>query len=231
MQPMPYANELGLRMLMGAVVKEASLRNMTVLPIFSVYAPHGPVFRVLLRASPGKLNKNMHYRFIYYCGKCGDSSTVDWESLGRTCCPCSEKVSDSIKMSGPLWTGPLHNAKDIQDMIALAKEWGWIPDVAEAESLSSSSGGRRKKKQEKLLELLNLMLEESHPELPFGYIHLDEVAKRGKIQTPRRERLIQALRNEGYIVSRSQICPNAVKTNCSMTSCIALAKRLTGTGI
>lgn len=78
-------------------------------------------------------------------------------------------------MSGPLWTGPLHNVKDIQDMIALAKEWGWIPDVAEAERLSNSSGSRKKKKQEKLLELLNLMLEESHPELPFGYIQLDEV--------------------------------------------------------
>lgn len=132
------------------------------------------------------------------------------------------QVSDSIKMSGPLWTGPLHNASDIQDIIGLAKEWGWIPSLSEHEG----AGGRRKKKQEKLLELLNTMLEESHPELPFGYIHLDEIAKRGKIQSPRRDTLIEALRNEGYIASRSQICSNAVKTNCSMTSCIALARRL-----
>lgn len=92
MRPMPYANELGLRMLMGAVVKEAAIRNMSVSPIFSVYAPHGPVFRVLLRATSGKPEKIMHYGFIYYCGKCGDSRTVAWEKLGSTCCPCSEKA-------------------------------------------------------------------------------------------------------------------------------------------
>lgn len=230
-KPMPYANEMGLRMLIGAVVKEAALRKMVVSPVFSVYAAHGPVFRVLLRASAGKPSKIKHYRFIYYCGKCGDSNAIDWESLGTTSCPCSDKVSDSIKMSGPLWTGPLHNSKDIQEMMTLAKEWGWIPNVTEDESVCRSSRGRRMKlKQEKLLELLNLMLEESNPDLPFGYIYLDEIAKRGKIQTPRREALVQALRNEGYVVGRSQIAPNAVKTNCSMTCCIALAQRLTNIG-
>ncbi|MCO5564989.1 hypothetical protein L7F22_018659 [Adiantum nelumboides] len=92
MRPMPYANELGLRMLMGAVAKEAAVRNMSVAPIFSVYAPHGPVFRVLLRASAGKSQRIMHYGFIYYCTKCGVSRTVDWEKLGSICCPCSQKA-------------------------------------------------------------------------------------------------------------------------------------------
>ncbi|KAI5076260.1 hypothetical protein GOP47_0008325 [Adiantum capillus-veneris] len=229
MRPMPYANELGLRMLMGAVVKEAAVRNMSVTPIFSVYAPHGPVFRVLLRATAGKPQKIMHYGFIYYCNKCGDSRIVEWEKLGSTCCPCSDKVSDSLKMSGPLWTGPLHNTEDIQDMIGLANEWGWISDLNDQESAIHLSGGRRKKKQEKLWELLNIMMEESHPKLPFGFISLDEIAKRGKVQSPRRETFIKALRNEGYIASRSHVCSNAVKTNCSMTSCLALARRLAGT--
>ncbi|MCO5556874.1 hypothetical protein L7F22_061868 [Adiantum nelumboides] len=209
MRPMPYANELGLRMLMGAVAKEAAVRNMSVAPIFSLYAPHGPVFRVLLRASAGKSQRIMHYGFIYYCTKCGDSRTVDWEKLGAICCPCSQKVSDSLKVSGPLWTGPLHNAEDIQNIIGLAEEWGWISNMNEQESASNLSGSRRKKKQEKLWELLNLMLEESHPELPFGFIHLDEIAKRGKIQTPRRDTFIKALRNEGYIACRSHISADA----------------------
>ena len=80
-------------------------------------------------------------------------------------------MSDSIKMSGPLWTGPLHNAKDIHEMIVLVKEWGWVSDKPE----KSQDEQRPKIKADKLETLLDLMLEESHPELPFGYIHLDEV--------------------------------------------------------
>ncbi|KAH7421418.1 hypothetical protein KP509_13G056200 [Ceratopteris richardii] len=102
MRPMPYSNELGLRMLMGAVSKEAALRNMSVSPVFSIYAPHGPVFRVLVRVTAGKPQKIMHYGFIYYCGKCGDSKTVDWEKLGSTCCPCSEKAG--VWFSKGVWT-------------------------------------------------------------------------------------------------------------------------------
>ena len=33
-----------------------------------------------------------NYKFVYYCGKCGDSGTIDWERLGTVSCPCSEKV-------------------------------------------------------------------------------------------------------------------------------------------
>jgi tRNA (guanine26-N2/guanine27-N2)-dimethyltransferase len=72
-------------------------------------------------------------------------------------------------MSGPLWTGPLHNAKDIHEMIALTKEWGWVSDEAVRPQ-------HVKRKNDELEMLLHLMLEESNPELPFGYIHLDEVA-------------------------------------------------------
>lgn len=228
--PMPYGNELGLRMLIGGVVKEAALRKMIVSPVFSVYSSHGPVFRVLLRVSSGKLSKIKDYRFIYYCTKCGDSDAVDWEHLGRTICPCSQEVSNSLKMSGPLWTGPLHSAKDIRDMIALARKWGWIQDLVPEQSVSRSIIGRKTKiKREKLCELLHLMLEESHPDLSFGYLHLDEVAKRGKIPTPRRDVLIQLLQNEGYIATRSQIASSAVKTNCPMSRCVALAQTVVPT--
>ena len=65
-KPMPYANELGLRMLIGAVVKEAALRKMVVSPVFSVYAPHGPVFRVLLRVNKGKPSKMKYVSSLCY---------------------------------------------------------------------------------------------------------------------------------------------------------------------
>jgi len=57
-KPMPFANELGIRMLIGGVVREASLRNMHVYPMFSHYSFHGPVFRVMLHVHPGQAQKS-----------------------------------------------------------------------------------------------------------------------------------------------------------------------------
>lgn len=61
-QPLPYSNEVGLRMLIGGAVREASVLGYRVAPLFSYYAYHGPVFRVLLRVNHGKLPDN---RWMY----------------------------------------------------------------------------------------------------------------------------------------------------------------------
>ena len=65
----------------------------------------------------------------------------------------------SLVVSGPLWTGPLHDAAYITDMLTLAKEWGWASSDTETD----------------LDKLLNTMVAESDPRLPFGFINLDEV--------------------------------------------------------
>lgn len=212
-RPMPYANEIGLRMLIGGAVREAATRDMDVWPVFSYFARHGPVFRVMLRVRHGKPKENKHYGFISYCSLCGDSRAFSWDEMGEICCPCpKQKVSRSLVVSGPLWTGPLHSGSEIEDMLGLAEEWGWTTKE------KCSSGGNNTSLQ----ELLNIMLEESIPELPFGFIKLDEIASRGKMSTPRREKIIDLLKKEGYAASRSHIASDVVKTNCSMVNCIKL---------
>jgi len=62
-------------------------------------------------------------------------------------------------VSGPLWTGPLHDAAYLTDMLDLAKQWGWI-----------GCDGK-----DSLENLIKLMVDESDPRLPFGFIKLDEV--------------------------------------------------------
>lgn len=52
---MPYSNEVGLRMLIGGAVREASVLGYRVTPLFSYYSYHGPVFRVMFRLNRGKL--------------------------------------------------------------------------------------------------------------------------------------------------------------------------------
>ncbi|KAA8533981.1 hypothetical protein F0562_031498 [Nyssa sinensis] len=159
-RPMPYSNEVGLRMLIGGAVREASVLGYHVIPLFSYYSYHGPVFRVMLQFNRGKLPKSRHYGLISYCTQCGNSQAFSWHELGRINCPCNNAhVSGSLIVSGPLWTGPLHNATYVTEMLNLAEQRGWTGNGIGMD----------------LEKLLKLMIDESDPELPFGYIKLDEV--------------------------------------------------------
>ncbi|XP_020521828.1 uncharacterized protein LOC18432268 isoform X3 [Amborella trichopoda] len=192
-----------------------------------------------------------HYGFISYCNKCGDSQAFSWDDLGQMCCACSNnhvrlscvcytvishgdslslslsliaraliqhflglsQVSHSLVVSGPLWTGPLHEPVTINNMLDLANQWGWIgPDSGDTH----------------LEKLMKMMLAECDPRLPFGYIKLDEVSRRAKLNTPGVNAMMNILHQEGFAVSRSHIEANAIKTNCPMTTCIQFAKQLKG---
>ncbi|XP_021737951.1 tRNA (guanine(26)-N(2))-dimethyltransferase-like [Chenopodium quinoa] len=212
-RPMPYPNEIGLRMLVGGAVREACVMGYHVTPLFSYYSYHGPVFRVMLRVSRGRLIDMRHYGFISYCRDCGNSQTFTWQELGKICCSnCSTKPPSggSLVVSGPLWTGPLHDGAYLAELLDLARQWGWIGNGMGLE----------------LEKVINLMIGESDPKLPSGYIKIDQIAKRAKVNSPSLRSLISTLQKEGYAASRSHIVSNAIKTNCPMTTCISIAKDL-----
>ncbi|GMH15438.1 hypothetical protein Nepgr_017279 [Nepenthes gracilis] len=210
-RPMPYSNEIGLRMLIGGAVREASVLGYCIKPIFSYYSYHGPVFRVMLRVNRGKLTVTRHYGFISYCFKCGNSQAYSWDELGQISCTCSDgKHSHSLVVSGPLWTGPLHDASYLTHMFNLAEEWGWVGNGAGFH----------------LEKLLKQMIDESDPKFPFGYIKLDEIASRAKTNSPPLRTMISILQKEGYAASRSHIASNAIKTNCPMAMCVRIVKEL-----
>ncbi|KAK8552640.1 hypothetical protein V6N13_121027 [Hibiscus sabdariffa] len=200
-RPMPYANELGLRILIGGAVREASVLGYHVTPLFSYYSCHGPVFRVLLQLKKGKLLEKR-------TGIMVSSVTV----IGVGILKHFPGDAASLVVSGPLWTGSLHSGNYIMEMLNLAEQWGWVGKGA-------GTG---------LEKLLKQMLEESDPRLPFGYIKLDEVASRAKTNTPSISTITSALHKEGYAASRSHIAPNAIKTDCPMAGCIRIAQELHG---
>lgn len=169
-RPMPYSNEVGLRMLIGGALREASVLGYHVVPLFSYYSYHGPVFRAMLQIKRGRLPDSSTYNFISHCIQCGNSQTVSWDQLGQIRCPCITNacVPNSLIVSGPLWTGPLHQASHLARMLNLAEQLGWISD----------GNGRN------LEKLIRLMVDESDPKLPVGYIKIDEVASRAKLNSP-----------------------------------------------
>ncbi|XP_024315018.1 uncharacterized protein LOC100833677 isoform X2 [Brachypodium distachyon] len=117
----------------------------------------------------------------------------------------------SITVVGPLWTGPLHDASSITEMLNLAVEWGWAYTTGNGVTLE---------------KLLVTMIDESDLRLPPGYIRLDEIASRAKVNSPPLGTLINSLQKEGYAACRSHIGANAIKTNCPITSCIEVAREI-----
>ncbi|CAE6076424.1 unnamed protein product [Arabidopsis arenosa] len=208
-RPMPFGNEIGLRMLIGGAVREAALLGYHVTPLFSYYSYHGPVFRVMLRVHRGKLHEDRNYGFVTHCNLCGHSQTLRWDELGLMGCPCSDtKASSSLVVSGPMWLGPLHDASYVTEMLELAKEWGWVSEGTGMD----------------LEKLLSIMIEESDPRLPPGYTKMDEMASRAKMNSPPLKKMMSALVKEGYAASRSHIIPNALKTDCPMSHFVRIAK-------
>lgn len=95
-------------------------------------------------------------RLFLFCK--ADAVLPDCPWLVATC--FLYQVSSSVVVSGPLWTGPLHDAAYLTEMLKLAREWGWAST---------------KQNDVDLEKLLNKMIDESDPQLPPGYIKLDEV--------------------------------------------------------
>ncbi|CAN4102371.1 unnamed protein product [Withania somnifera] len=209
-RPLPYSNEIGLRMLIAGAVREALVLGYHVVPLFSYYSYHGPVFRVLLQVKRGKFPSSRYYSFISYCNRCGNSRAFSWNELGEISCPCSTNVSRSLVVSGPLWTGPLHDAPHLTEMMSLADQWGWFGD-GEGKNLE---------------KLLKQMIDESNPKLPVGYLNADEIASRAKLNLPPLSAIMNSLHEGGYAVSRSHIAPNAIKTDCPMVKCVEIVKQL-----
>lgn len=86
-------------------------------------------------------------------------------------------------VSGPLWIGPLHNAADVKNMSELAKDWGWI---RQSELSRDSRKSDSSVDMNVLEELLEIMLGESQPGLPSGFIELGKV------------RIVSPLKNHSY---------------------------------
>jgi tRNA (guanine26-N2/guanine27-N2)-dimethyltransferase len=79
-------------MLVGFVqIREGAMRGLLVRPLFSHFAPHGPVFRAMLRVE--KLNKgdwgHDDFAFVGHCFACGQSRKADWKQLGNITCSCT----------------------------------------------------------------------------------------------------------------------------------------------
>jgi tRNA (guanine26-N2/guanine27-N2)-dimethyltransferase len=193
----PALQEQALRLIIGTVVQQAGTKGLGVEPIFAFFA--GQTYRIMFRLLRYANLTAENYGFLGYCPQCGDYQVLNWRKLGKT--NCSHDRS-TLTVSGPMWLAELHNIAYLEQMKAIAEELQWF----------------------NVVKLLSIMIAEAN--LPPYYFTMRSLGQRGKLDLPPREKLIQALQQQGYQASATHINPEAIKTNADINTCLSIAKGL-----
>ncbi len=194
----PAVQEQGLRLLIGGLLQQAGRFGWGIQPLFSLF--QGQTYRVMVRLVKQPWQPEQ-FGFLAYCHGCGEFQTVTWQKLQRIRC-FSPACGRSPILSGPLWLGQLHDAEFLSQMAARTETWGWS-------------------KSNRLLQIM-----QAEANLPPYFYPLAEIGRRGKMDIPNRDRLLQALQNQGYRASATHINPQAVKTEATLAVCLDAAQLL-----
>jgi len=192
----PAAHEQALRVAIGAVQQQAAALERGVVPVFAYFT--GATYRILVRVVPRVQLDSRSYGFLGYCRRCGNYTPLSWRKLGHPC----PTDGQSLALSGPLWLGALHDAGWLEAMAELARRWDWPQRAA----------------------LLAVMAAESA--LPPYYVPVGEIGKRGRTDLPKRDELLQALRDRGYRATAVHLDAQAIKTDAAMEICVETARSL-----
>ncbi|MCH4815071.1 MAG: tRNA (guanine(26)-N(2))-dimethyltransferase [Saccharolobus sp.] len=117
------SKELGLRILIGKIIREAAMLEKTVYPLFSFYADY--YYRLFVRVESGarKADENINKNLKYFgeCPRCGFQTFVD-ENCKIKCPICGE----NFIIIGPLYIGPLHNMEFLKRMIDIYNNFNYL---------------------------------------------------------------------------------------------------------
>ena len=139
--------------------------------------------RVMGRVTESKRRTNRNLENIGYLSFCPGCR---WRILERK--EECERCGEETKIAGPLWTGKLSDQRFTEKMLEeTPDEW------------------------EEAHEKIRIIDSEASIKTPFYDIH--EMASELEIQAPKRDEVIEALKEKGYIVSRTHFAPTGLRTD------------------
>ena len=236
-------NELGLRVFVGDAVRIGAAMGLKVTPVFSLFHPHGPVFRAMLRveALVGDWDCGS-VGHVGRCRACGDARVVDPGELGGAFCHRCDAIRASfrdddgsiggamdrrscLEVSGPMWLGPLHERSTVEKLRSKAAEKGWIGREG-----ASVEDGTKVKGQMSLEALLGSFAAESDPRLPPFHHRTDELGRSGrglKRGIPAMKAWVEELKSRGFAACKTHVDSRGLKTNAPMEQIVDAANAVT----
>ena len=233
----PAVNETGLRVFVGDAVRRGAAQGLKVTPVFSLFHPHGPVFRAMLRIEKLKGTWNgKSVGFLAQCDACGETRGAE-EAETRDGSPCfcrrcggaADSAADSVlknqksmAVSGPMWTGPLHDAAAVQRLAREAEEVDW--SGANEASSENDDASPMKGQKASARELLAAFAAEADPALPPFYRRTDELARGGRgleHGIPPLDEWVAELQRRGFAACRSHVDARGLKSDAPMDDVLA----------
>ena len=229
----PAVNETGLRVFVGDAVRRGAAQGLKVTPVFSLFHPHGPVFRAMLKIEKLKGTWNGEsVGFLAQCDACGETrGAEEAETRDGTPCFCRRcggaadsvlKNQKSMAVSGPMWTGPLHDAAAVQRLAREAEEVDW--SGANEASSENDDASPMKGQKASARELLAAFAAEADPALPPFYRRTDELARGGRgleHGIPPLDEWVAELQRRGFAACRSHVDARGLKSDAPMDDVLA----------
>ncbi len=187
-----YCHENGVRILIGFAALTLAKYKKYVNVLMSHSSEH--YMRTYLQVKKGSkatddsLEANIGH--ILHCKNCLHHSVVSGltSSLPDVCPHCNSKYV----ICGPLWIGPIQDKDFISDMIS----------ISDKKELNS---------KDDILKLLESCYNEANT--PVGFYDIHVICRNLKVSAPKLDKILESLKEKGYIAVRTHFKPLGVKTD------------------
>ena len=208
-----YCHETGIRILAGFVALTLAKYKKYIEDIkLSHSSEHYMRLYIKINKASAATDESLanNIGHIIHCKKClfREAITGLTTSIPEICPVCGEKVI----VAGPLWIGKLQNRDFINSMISKLNS----EDLEGSEDSEDSDASDNSDKfvintEKKVLKLLNSCLEESDAPVTFYDIHV--ICKNLKISAPKLDKVIDALKMEGFLAIKTHFNPIGIKSD------------------
>ncbi len=196
-----YHAEMGLRVLIGALVRTAARYDVAATPVLSHSSDHYKRTYLALDEGAKVANDTLEgVGFLSHCFECGARDAHDAEGAAvpatvKRDCDCGARR----RVAGPLWTGAVRDAEFVDEVIG---------------ELDEGMGTR--KRAEKTLRGVRDELD-----APTHYDH-HKIAQRAGATPSKLDEFLARLRDEGYEATKAHYSGTAFKTDASHDELVAL---------
>ena len=198
-----YCQELAIRLLAGSLSRASARYEMGTSIVLSHSTNHYVRICAILEHGAKRANESIgEIGYVLHCFKCFHRETVKDEFHVRRCIECSE-CGSRMNITGPLWLGRIVNKKFCTS----------ISD--EVKRKPFRLGGRIRK-------ILGLLKNEA--EAPVTYYVLDKLCSAFSLPVPSVERVMEALREDGFQACQTHFDSRGIKSDVSAGQMIKILK-------
>ena len=194
-----FCHETALRLMTGAMVRQATIYEYAATPLFSYYADHSIRAYYRIRKGARRADEQLSQMgYIKYCPSCLHRETS--ENNMQTKCECGE----DMKIGGPLWLGELSDPEYVDVMID------------DLENLPYLVGSKAE-------YIINLVQGEQG--YPVGFFIIDSFCKQVGVKSIATDEALDAIKNSGYDVTRVHYDPRGFKTTATTSELLEVFKQ------